>query len=70
MVAGSQYLPDELLPPSEHKADVLTFLGLAHGDPEDSKRVLLLLADEDEDLELTGDDIEAVTQMDPIETFN
>ena len=70
MVSGSQHIPDELLPPSEHKDDVLRFLAFAHGDREDSKRTLLILADEDDDLDLTGDDIRTVTQDDPIDTFN
>lgn len=68
MVAGSQYLPDDLLPPSEHKQDVLEFLALAHGDPHDSKRVLLFLAGEDDDLLVDGDDIRTVTQSPPVET--
>lgn len=68
MVTGSQYLPDRLLPAREHKDEVLTFLALAHGDPEDSKRVLLLLAEEEE-LDVDGDDVETVTQRPPVETF-
>jgi hypothetical protein len=68
MVNGEQYLPDDLLPPSEHKEEVLTFLALGHGDGEDSKRVLLLLADDDDDFDFDGDDVETVTQRPPVET--
>ena len=68
MVSGEQYLPDRLLPPSEHKEEVLDFLALAHGDGEDSKRVLLLLLDDDDGFEIDGDDVRAVTQRPPVET--
>jgi len=69
MVSGSQYLPDRLLPPSEHREDVITFLALAHGDPEDSKRALLILQEEDDRFDVSGDDVQAVTQREPVETF-
>jgi len=69
MVGAFQYLPDRLLPPSEHKADVVTFLALAHGDPEDSKRARLILQEEDDRFDVEADDVEAVTQQEPIETF-
>ncbi len=68
MVNGVQYLPEDLRPPSEHKEDVLTFLALAHGDPHDSKRVLLALLDDDDDFEIDGQDVEAVTQEPPVQT--
>lgn len=68
MVNGEQYLPDRLLPPSEHKEEVLTFLALAHGDPHDSKRALLFLVDDDDDFSIDGDDIEAVTQEPSVAT--
>jgi hypothetical protein len=67
MVNGEQYLPDRLLPPSKHREAVLTFLALAHGDPEDSKRALLFLVDDD-DFEIDGGDVETVTQRPPVET--
>lgn len=69
MVNGTQYLPDDLLPPSDHKPDVITFLALAHGDPEDSKRILLILQDEDDRFQVEADDVAAVTQDEPIESF-
>jgi len=69
MVSGFQYLPEELIPPSRHKPQVVRFLALAHGDPEDSKRALLLLQEEDDDFEVEADDVEAVTQRPPTETF-
>lgn len=70
MVSGTQYVPDELLPPSEHKEEVLTFLALAHGDREDAKRGLILLADEDPDLDVEGEDVAVVTQSPPTDTFS
>lgn len=69
MVNGSQYLPDDLLPAFDHKDEVVTYLALAHGDPEDSKRVLLLLQEEDDRFQVEADDVEAVTQDEPIESF-
>jgi hypothetical protein len=47
----------------------VTFLALAHGDPEDSKRALLILQEEDDRFDVEADDVEAVTQQEPIETF-
>jgi len=69
MVAGSQYLPDDLLPASEHHDQVVEFLALAHGDEEDGKRVLLLLAEEEDEFEFSADDVAAVTQAPPIASF-
>ena len=69
MVSGSQYLPDDILPAHRHKEAVVRFLALAHGDPEDSKRVLLLLQEEDPRFRVEADDVEAVTQQEAVETF-
>jgi len=67
MVSFSNQVPDELLRP-DRREDLLAYLRQVHGDIEDAKVTLLQIADE-QDFEVEPEDIETVTDSDPVETF-
>lgn len=67
MVSFSNQVPDELLAP-DRREDLLAYLRQVHGDIEDAKVTLLQIADE-QDFEVEPEDIETVTDSDPVETF-
>jgi len=67
MVSFSNQVPDELLRP-DRREDLLAYLRQVHGDIEDAKVTLLQIADE-QDFEVEPEDIETVTDSEPVETF-
>jgi len=67
MVSFSNQVPDELLAP-DRREDLLAYLRQVHGDIEDAKVTLLQIADE-QDFEVEPEDIETVTDSEPVETF-
>jgi len=67
VVSFSNQVPDELLRP-DRREDLLAYLRQVHGDIEDAKVTLLQIADE-QDFEVEPDDIETVTDSEPVETF-
>jgi len=67
MVSFSNQVPDELLAP-DRREDLLAYLRQVHGDIEDAKVTLLQIADE-QDFEVEAEDIETVTDSEPVETF-
>jgi len=67
MVSFSNQVPDELLEP-DRQDDLLAYLRQVHGDIEDAKVTLLQIADE-QGFEVDPEDIETVTDSDPVETF-
>jgi len=67
MVSFLDQIPEELQDP-DRKDDIVTYLREVHGDIEDAKVVLLQLGDE-VGFEVEEEDIEAVTESPPTETF-
>lgn len=67
VVSFSNQVPDELLDP-DRREDLLAYLRQVHGDIEDAKVTLLQIGDE-QDFEVEPDDIETVTDSEPVETF-
>ena len=67
MVSYAANLPPELRDP-ERKDEIIEYLRAAHGDIEDAKVNLIFVADE-LGFEFDVDDVEAVTDEPPTETF-
>jgi len=67
VVRYSDQIPDDLLDPVD-KQEIIRYLRQVHGDIEDAKVTLLFVADE-QDFDVEPDDIEAVTDSEPVETF-
>jgi len=67
MVSFLDQIPEDLQDP-DRKDDIVTYLREVHGDIEDAKVVLLQLGDE-VGFEVEEEDIEAVTESPPTETF-
>lgn len=67
MVSFRDQIPDELEDP-DRKEDIIQYLRQVHGDIEDAKVTLLFLGDE-LGFDVEAEDVEAVTDSEPTETF-
>lgn len=70
MVSASQFVPDRILAiedDARRKRAIVTYLSEMHGQKRNNKRLLLIVADE-EDLDIDGNDVRAVTDRAPVET--
>jgi hypothetical protein len=67
VVSYVENLPPELRDP-ERKDEIIAYLRAAHGDIEDAKTNLVFISDE-LGFEFDVDDVEAVTDEPPTETF-